>query len=212
MNFKKFIFLPIGILLISIGFFTAYGIDQLLNREVVFERFVLGKVDREPFRFEGEFTQEEPVNKDFSIFAPQINVNAPVFANVDGGDENAYLANVLRGVAHYKNKKFKNVVVDGAFPGQKGNIFLFGHSQIPGGDLSNYQGVFNNLEELMPGDIVKIYYQEQEYQYEVMNGQVVDKDAVEYLESTETETLTLMSCWPLGLDWKRYVVRAKRID
>jgi len=167
--------------------------------------------DRDPFKFDQGDAQEEPVNHDFSIFAPQISVNAPVYANVDGSNENAYLANVLRGVAHYQHKELDNVTVDGALPGQVGNVFLFGHSQIPGGSLENYQGVFNNLEELIEGDVIKVFYQGEEYQYEVKEGHVIEKTQVEYLAHTETETLTLMSCWPLGLDWKRYVIRAERV-
>lgn len=188
------------------------GAFQLFNSEVVLEGYATRSPDREPFRFEGNETHEDPVNREFGIVAPQIDVNAPVFANVDGSNEKNYLPNVLRGVAHYQHKKLDTVTVDGAVPGQVGNIFLFGHSQIPGGSLENYQGVFNNLEELIVGDIVKIYYQGEEYRYEIKSGQVVTPDAVELLEHTETETLTLMSCWPLGLDWKRYVVRAERVS
>jgi len=159
-----------------------------------------------------ETVEIEPVNRDFAILAPQINLNAPVKEGVDGTNEYEYLPRVLQGVAHYKRKDLGEVVVDGALPGQgSGNIFLFGHSQIPGGDTSNYQGVFNDLEELKPGEIVTLYYQGEEYKYQVKDGRVVDKTAVEYLAHTETETLTLMSCWPLGLDWKRYVVRAERV-
>lgn len=152
----------------------------------------------------------EPIDREFSIVMPRIGLNAPVFANIDGTNEYSYLPRILKGVAHYQHKDLGKVVVDGAFPGDgTGNIFLFGHSQIPGGDMSDYQGVFNNLEELRAGDVITVYYQGQPHQYVVRSGEVVDVSRVDVMAHTETETLTLMSCWPLGLDWKRYIIRAE---
>lgn len=152
-----------------------------------------------------------PFNTEFTLWIPKINVNAPVIADVDGSEAFEYLWQVKQGVAHYKHKKLTRVTVDGAKPGEGGNIFLFGHSQIPGGDTGNFQGVFNDLHKLIPGDKVIVYYQGQEFEYQVTKGKVVERDAVEYLERTPEETLTLMTCWPLGLDVKRYLILAKRV-
>ncbi len=153
-----------------------------------------------------------PINTDFSLLIPKIELNAPVIANVDGGNPREYLWRVTQGIAHFKPRRFANVEVDGALPGETGNIFLFGHSQIPGGDTSNFKGVFNNLIKLIPGDKVYIFYQGQKLSYEVTEAKVVPKTALEYLEPTSEETLTLMTCWPLGLDIKRYIVRARRVS
>ncbi|PIZ46161.1 hypothetical protein COY32_03725 [candidate division WWE3 bacterium CG_4_10_14_0_2_um_filter_41_14] len=160
----------------------------------------------------GEVVQvEDPLNTEFSIMIPAIQVNAPVKAEVDGMDVASYEPEVLQGVAHYKHKVVDGFTVDGAYPGELGNIFLFGHSQVPGGDMSNYSGVFNDLSKLSIGDEIMVFYQGQKYVYRVYEGQVVTRNQIEYLAPTDEETLTLMSCWPLGLDVKRYIVRAKPV-
>ena len=56
-----------------------------------------------------------------------------------------------------------------------------------------------------------MYYQGEKFEYRVVEGKVVEKTALEYLKHTDEETLTLMTCWPLGFENKRYIVRAKRI-
>lgn len=148
----------------------------------------------------------------FNISIISLDINAPVQKNVDGSRKKDYLAGVLQGVAHYKHKVLPDVTVDGALPGEVGNIFLFGHSQIPGGDPSNFKGVFNRLPEIKIGERVQISYQDKLFDYEVYEAKVIDKSEISYLEKTPQETLTLMTCWPLGLDIKRFVVRARRVN
>lgn len=151
-----------------------------------------------------------PASPYFGLWIPKIGINAPIL-DVDGSNEKEYLPNILRGVGYYQHKELPEVTVDGSFPGEGGNIFLFGHSQIPGGSLENYQGVFNDLHKLVAGDRIVVYYQGQAFEYEIFEAKVVSKHAMEYLARTESETLTLMTCWPLGLDVKRYIVRAKPV-
>lgn len=166
-------------------------------------------------RVKGEFS-EDPVNQDFSVVIPKLGVNAPVKENVEGAAEWAVAPQVLKGVGHYKRGQLGDVTVDGDLPGgEPGNVFLFGHSQILGRDSEeNYAGVFDDLEELEDGDIVEVYYQGEKHQYKVKSGQVVGKDDLKWVthDGDDTETLTLMSCWPLGLDWKRYVVQAEKVS
>jgi len=153
----------------------------------------------------------DPVSREFGILIPKIGVNAPIIADVDGSDKGDYLWKIKDGVGHFKALEIKDFTVDGAFPGEVGNIFIFGHSQIPGGDLSNYQGVFNQIPEMNEGDQIIIFYQNERFNYQVEEGKVVEKNDFEYLGPTEVETLTLMTCWPLGFENQRYIIRAKRI-
>lgn len=152
-----------------------------------------------------------PVNTDFCLVIPEISVNAPILKNVDGSNKAEWIWKVKEGVAHFKHLELAEVTVNGSFPGEGGNVFLFGHSQIPGGDMSNYQGVFNDLEKLLPSDKVIVYYQGERFEYEVAEGKVVDRGDLQYLEHTSEEIVTLSTCWPLGLDVKRYIIRAKRL-
>jgi len=151
-----------------------------------------------------------PVSADFGLIIEKIGVNAPIF-DVDGFNEKEYGPSILQGIGHFRQKLFLSTLVNGVYPGVSGNVFLFGHSQIPGGDESHYKGVFNNLGQLEIGDKIMVYYQGKAYNYQVYESKVVDKTALEYLGQTPEETLTLMTCWPLGLDVKRYIVRARRI-
>ncbi len=166
--------------------------------------------DESPLR-DGRNFSVEPANREFGLLIPKLGVNAPVRGNVDGSQEWAIAPQILKGIGHYRRGPLGPVTVDGAVPGQKGNIFLFGHSQILGRSKEDYAGVFNDLEELKEGDLIEVYYQEDKYQYRVTTGQVVDKTDLKWVEHTDQETLTLAGCWPLGLDWKRYVVQAERI-
>lgn len=205
------------LVIISFGFFALLVINGLafwLTRPAeVYEQYekitsILGAGDTLAIIVpEGDLV---PVSNDFTLMIPKIKVNVPVVANVDGGNPNEYLWRVTQGVAHFKRREFANITVDGALPGEGGNIFLFGHSQIPGRDTSDYKGVFNDLHKLVPGDRIVVMNQGTWYEYRVAQGEVVSKKALEYLSPTDQETLTLMTCWPLGLDIQRYIVRAKR--
>ena len=175
------------------------GMIQRINPAKVLSSFQI----REP--------KIDPISKDFGLVIPKIGVNVPVVDNVDGSNEKEYLWKLTEGVGHFKALKTPEMEVDGAYPDQGGNIFIFGHSQIPGGDMSRYQGVFNQLSDLQKGDKVVVYYQGEKFEYRVVEGKVVEKTALEYLKHTDEETLTLMTCWPLGFENKRYIVRAKRI-
>lgn len=151
-----------------------------------------------------------PISSEFGLVVEDIGVNAPIL-DVDGFNEKEYQSNIFQGVGHFRKRLFLTDLIPAAYPGDKDNIFLFGHSQIPGGDTGHYKGVFNNLGQLENGDFIVVYYQGQPFYYEVYETGVVEKTALEYLTKTKDETLTLMTCWPLGLDIKRIIVRAKRI-
>lgn len=168
---------------------------------------VLGRA--EPVEIEEEV---KPVSGDFGLVIPRLGINVPVIANVDGGNPKEYLWQVTRGVAHFKHREYADVIVDGSLPGEGGNIFLFGHSQIPGRDTGNFQGVFNGLSKLNSGDRIYVYYQDDPYVYRVSEKKVISKRDLSYLKRTPQETLTLMTCWPLGLDIRRYIIRAKRFE
>ncbi|MBU0708841.1 sortase [Patescibacteria group bacterium] len=212
MNQVKVLKVAVGVF---IFLFLGFGLTLWLTQPVaVYEG--LAKVSS-ALGVEDDLSLEEagpklvPVSEDFSLIIPKVSINVPVIADVDGGNSKEYLWRVTQGVAHFKHRQYANVTVDGSLPGEGGNIFLFGHSQIPLGDTSDYQGVFNDLPTLVPHDRIALHYQGEQYEYQVAEGKVISKKDLTYLEATVEETLTLMTCWPLGLDIQRYIVRAKRI-
>ena len=139
-----------------------------------------------------------PVNKDFGIVIPKIQINVPVVKDVNGQDENEYMNKLLEGVAHYEGT---------AVPGIEGNVFIFGHSSSDYWKSSDYKETFRYLDELKEGDEISTYYEGEEYKYEVSENKVVGASEMSVLDSKGAEeTLTLMTCWPVGTIENRRVL------
>jgi sortase A len=98
--------------------------------------------------------------------------------------------------------------------GQPGNTVLNGHNNI-------YGEVFRDLVELDFGDQITLYDNEgQIYTYEVQqqellaeNGQPISVriENAQWIEATEDERLTLVSCWPYATNAYRVVLIARPI-
>jgi sortase A len=103
-----------------------------------------------------------------------------------------------------------------ANPGQRGNMVFAGHS---GGRAYP----FNDLFYLEPGDQIVVWSNGQQYDYSVQEKIVVDEvgpnvtaeqrqQNARYIEPTEDEIMTLVTCWPLSGPNKfaqRVIIRAK---
>jgi sortase A len=141
-----------------------------------------------------------PQDPEFSIIIPKIGANSRVIANVDPGDEKAYLASLKVGVAHAQGT---------AFPGENGHIFMFAHSADNIFDIGTYNAVFYLLYKLEKDDEIDVFYKNTRYVYKVIGTQVVDPSEVEYLtRKTDSEFLTLQTCYPPGTTLKRLLVFA----
>jgi sortase A len=102
-----------------------------------------------------------------------------------------------------------------ANPGQAGNIVLAGHS---GGGAYP----FNDLYYLAPGDTLLLWSNGRQYKYTVSQHLVVDEIGpnvtldqrranAHYIEPTQNEVVTLVTCWPLTGPKKftqRVIIRA----
>lgn len=142
-----------------------------------------------------------PVDPNFDVVIPKIGANSRVIANVDPGDENAYLEALKLGVAH---------AAGSVYPGQVGNSVLFAHSVGNFWEVSRWNAVFYLLRELNPGDEVDVFYQGQRYVYVVYDKQIVDPDQVGFLQpESDFAKLTLQTCWPPGTTLKRLLVFAR---
>jgi LPXTG-site transpeptidase (sortase) family protein len=85
-------------------------------------------------------------------------------------------------------------------PGGGGNIVLAGHS---GGTAYP----FNDIYYLQAGDVIQLYSDGQLYDYTVTEVVVVDEDGqslekrlenARYIQSTDEEVVTMVTCWPLS--------------
>jgi sortase A len=98
-----------------------------------------------------------------------------------------------------------------ANPGEIGNVVLSGHV--------DYKGeVFKNLHNVSKGDEVIVYTPNGQYAYVVTQLVLVQEDGVSlaqqelnarYMDATPDQTLTMITCWPYGIDNYRFIAIAK---
>lgn len=95
--------------------------------------------------------------------------------------------------------------------GKPGNTALAGHHNIDG-------EVFRNLVKLQPGDRITLYAQDQPFYYEVTLRRILPErgqpDSVRranarWIQPTNDERITLITCWPYTSNTHRLVIVAK---
>ncbi|NLD25525.1 sortase [Candidatus Dojkabacteria bacterium] len=147
-------------------------------------------------------TQVVFVNNEFGLYIPKIQANAKVIKNIDPYDYDAYHNALISGVAHAKGS---------AVPSESGNVFLFAHSAVNFYERNKYDVYFYLINELKSDDEVFVSYEGVLYKYRVFEVKIVNKEDVKYLSNySDRDTLTLMTCYPAGTDWKRTIVVAYR--
>lgn len=135
-----------------------------------------------------------------AVEIPKIAINAPLTVNVANGD---MIANLKNGVVQYLNS---------ALPGEVGNMVLVGHSSDYPWSDGKYKTVFALIDKLQAGDQIIIPYHSQKYVYEVTGSKIVKPTDLSVLQKTNTPTLTLLTCYPVGTTRSRYIVLAKLIS
>ena len=91
------------------------------------------------------------------------------------------------------------IVEKSAFPGEVGNIIIYGH---------NTNNIFGSLKQLRVNNIIKIkLLNGEEKAYQIFDIKVVSPEEVGYLSPTGIEQLTVYTCTGL-LDKNRLIVRA----
>lgn len=102
-----------------------------------------------------------------------------------------------------------------ALPGQRGNVFVSGHSSISA-ILQSKGGkaFFVNLPRLKKEDLIYINALGQSFTYSVSGMKIVDPKDLSVINPPDTEGrfLTLMTCVPPGFNTKRLIVLAKLVQ
>jgi len=143
-----------------------------------------------------------PLDTEFGIIIPKINVNAKIFPNIDFYNEKEYLPVLKKGVGHAKGT---------GFPGEGKSIFLFAHSTDNFFNFHQYNAIFYLIGKLEKDDEVDIYYQKKLFKYFVLEKFVVSPEISEtYLKPQNGEVLILQTCYPPGTTLKRLIVIAGR--
>ena len=124
------------------------------------------------------------------LVIPKIGVDAPVVETPP-----------VNGVWNVANWAVGHLTTT-ANPGAHGNIALSAHDDIMG-------EIFKRLDQLGPGDVVKLYTKNGVFTYVVVRQLVVDPSDVAVLNPTAKPTVTLISCTPYWVDTQRLVVQAQ---
>lgn len=117
------------------------------------------------------------------IQIPAIDVDAPV---VEGDDWET----LKRGAGHH---------IGSANPGERGNCVISAHNDIFG-------EIFRDLPDLSLGDEILVHTASRAYRYVVTQKRVIEPTEVGVMERTSSPVLTLISCYPYGVDTHRIVV------
>ncbi len=97
-----------------------------------------------------------------------------------------------------------------AYPGQPSNIVIAAHNNIRG-------RIFRHLVDLLPGDDIYLYVGEQEFHYVATQRllilergmpEEIRQENAQWIQPTDEERLTLVSCWPFIKPDHRVVVIA----
>lgn len=139
--------------------------------------------------------QTKHTDTEFSLIVPKIKIDR---ANVlvDSND-------LSKSLAHLPGS---------ALPGEKGNVFISGHSALSP-LFSLKTAVFGSLSDLKKGDEIIIEASGTKFRYVVLNLKVVDPSDVSVINPPEPlgRYISLMTCVPPGLNFKRLVVLGKMI-
>ncbi len=203
---KKFFFIFILVFLILFFIFN-FG-SFWANIRYAFLQIFPGKT-----KFFGEATTIEKDTKDNDnigidlskdiIFIPKIGVEAPIILP-KGTTEKDFLSALKEGVV--LNPEFSS-------PGSEGITVILGHSSPNIHSIGKYNNVFSLLNKLEKGDIITIYYQKQKYNYKVTLKYTFSPGEENLkVRDTKNSTLLLITCWPIGTNFRRLGVEAEFID
>ncbi|MBO4203656.1 class E sortase [bacterium] len=165
---------------------TTYGEVTTIEKEIVpdTDQILTKQLNSYPLTF----NLLPPINR---IIIPSIGVDTPIvqrqakshdaFVNGDFSDE------LENGVVKYPTSPA---------PGEKGNLFLFGHTSQEYRKHNKYGTVFRNIPKLKPGDEIQIVREGNLYTYKVVTTEIVSPKKVgdTYLKyaNLDKEYLTLM--------------------
>ena len=122
-------------------------------------------------------------------------------------DDKKTLKDLESGLSHFPKS---------AAPGEVGNMIISGHSSNYVWAKGDYNYIFKNLNNLETGDVVnfkvvqangKIIF----YKYQINDKFMTTPDDDRIFADSTSPTLTLSTCWPLGTNFKRLIVKAELV-
>lgn len=202
-------FLSVGVFLLMqvilpLVSFQFWQIGQKLNNQILISpsksgRQVLGISVQSKDNFPGfisSLTREiSPPYSQFQLSVSKLNIKEEAVF-VDSNDLSLGLAQLP----------------GSALPGEKGNLFISGHSAlnrfIPG-----QRAIFAKLMDLKKGDEILVEAANSKFKYRVVEIKVVDPSDLSVIPAPDEvgRYISLMTCVPPGLNYKRLVVIGKMV-
>lgn len=202
-------FLSIGIfvllqVILPIASFQLWAIGQKYNNQVLISpnnsnAQVLGvsvKNQNNFPTFVSSLTRQTIASYDkFTLSVPRLNI-AKSNVYVDSND-------LGKGLAHLPGS---------ALPGEKGNVFISGHSAVSN-FFAGQKAIFAKLSDLKKGDTMLVDAGNASFTYQVVEIKIVDPGDLSVISAPDEmgRYISLMTCVPPGLNFKRLIVLGKMI-
>jgi|SRR3989344_3737221 len=195
--------------IISVFILTSIFVLAIFNIRLVATgtQFLLSKVDasdQETHLFPTQGPKENSVlSQSANLIINKIGISAPIiFGTADNND--AIFKNLEKGVVHYSAT---------TKPGQNGTSVILGHSSAYPWYKGNYGSVFAMIGTLQPGDNFFVRYDDGKTFTYVVKKSIIfspktNDPRVTELQNNTEPTLVLITCWPIGTNYKRIAVEA----
>ncbi len=177
---------------------------QKQNNE--YEKNLESHLENKMIWYDFEFNTNPP---DFRLTIDGVWIDAPVvtidYASASKIDNADYDQELFEWVVQYPRTPR---------PGEEWNTMIFGHTSYYWWKDNPYGDVFVDMTKLNSWDIIEVYEDGQKYEYEVFDYSIVRPNRVgeQYEKYTDGgDYLTLMWCYPIGTNARRYLVFAKRV-
>lgn len=181
------------------------SISWIFNNKVLsqalsgsFKEISLAKADRTINRPESIQTIEgELSERQDGLEIPKIGISVPlVFVSTA---EEVYGA-LDRGVVHFPAS---------VLPDHIGQTIILGHSAPNGWPKIKYDWVFNEISKLENNDEIFVYFNNKKYTYKVKEKFILEKGQdVPEIKTDSQNIIFLITCWPMGKDYKRIAAMA----
>lgn len=153
-----------------------------------------------------ENVKEKPLPDNATLVIDSIGVRAPIVFNVPNDNDTIY-KRLEAGVVHYS---------DTAKPGLPGVSIMLGHSSAYPWYKGDYGAVFALLSKLNAGDRFYIQYEDNrtfvyEMKQSIIFNPFADDERLNALESAPGSSVLLISCYPVGTNYKRIAIQAQLV-
>jgi LPXTG-site transpeptidase (sortase) family protein len=150
-----------------------------------------------------ENVKEKPLSGHATLVIDSIGVRAPIVFDVPNDNDTIY-KKLEEGVVHYS---------DTSKPGLPGVSIMLGHSSAYPWYKGDYGAVFALLSRLSAGDRFYVQYDDNRtFVYEMTQSLIFNPfendERLTALESASGSSLLLISCYPVGTNYKRIAVQA----